>query len=331
MRVVELTGVDGYLAFDLDCALSVGGTRLAPHISRSEAVVLARAMTFRHAVLGRRVGGAAALLRATPETRDDILGRYVAEIHPLVERRSFLTFPDIGTRAEDLPAPSLTGTTTTHTALGIAVAAETALGGLRGRTLALYGFGDTAAALAAEALTRGARVTAVATPHGTVHRSGGLDVPLLLHLRDRYGDACVAHVGLPVHPPTALFTVNADILVPADRPGTLDAPRATRTPARLIAPATLAPYTRTGLATLHARGVLALPDFVSTAGADVTPTTSRGHIEHTIATLTAQTLTTADGPYPAACTLAVDFLHTWTPLPLPPPLLPDFTPARQGP
>src|SRR6266704_3336369 len=59
--VVELGSVPGFVVFDLpEAPVSAGGTRLAPDVSRAEVALLARAMTYKFAALGERVGGAKA-------------------------------------------------------------------------------------------------------------------------------------------------------------------------------------------------------------------------------------------------------------------------------
>ena len=82
MRVQRLETVDGFIVFDLDDAgISAGGTRLAPDVTEDEVALLARAMTYKFAVLGQRMGGAKAGVRATVADRDDAMARYCDEIN----------------------------------------------------------------------------------------------------------------------------------------------------------------------------------------------------------------------------------------------------------
>src|SRR5215831_19835657 len=103
--VLELGSVPGFVVFDLpDAALSAGGTRLAPDVSLAEVALLARAMTYKFAVLGAQVGGAKAGLRENPAdgpARAALMAAYCAEILPLVAAGRFLTGPDMGTFEED--------------------------------------------------------------------------------------------------------------------------------------------------------------------------------------------------------------------------------------
>src|SRR5207247_600993 len=163
------------------------------------------------------------------------------------------------------------------TGYGVAVAAETALGGgskgskgLDGRSVAIEGFGKVGGGVAREVARRGGRVAAVSTVAGCVADPAGLDVDRLLTLRQAHGDACVLGYGRPVMPPHQLFTeVNAEVLVPGTRPGAIDAQTARSLPSgvRVIAPAANAPYTEAGAEVLRQRGIVALPDFVCDPGA----------------------------------------------------------------
>jgi glutamate dehydrogenase (NAD(P)+) len=216
MRVLELSTVDGEIVFDLDCPTSGGGTRLAPDVTALETALLARAMTYKLAILEQPMGGAKAGIRAGQADREAVLARYVEEIRPLVERREFLTASDLGTQPEDFaglrtaPTPlheeDATGATldAVLTGLGVAAAADAAVGGLAGATLAIEGFGKVGATTAVEAVRLGGRVVALSTIHGAVADPAGLDVDELLELRRRHGDRCIEHTGRPVVPAPAL-------------------------------------------------------------------------------------------------------------------------------
>ncbi|WP_052423961.1 Glu/Leu/Phe/Val dehydrogenase dimerization domain-containing protein [Nonomuraea candida] len=350
MRIVELASVDGYIAFDLDCPTSAGGTRLAPDVTRAEAGLLARAMTYKLAVLGERIGGAKAVLRAEAADRAATVARYCQEITPLVEKGVFLTASDLGTRTQDFaPLPGYRADAVMHqelggelvdtmvTGLGVVVAAQTALGGLDGRTLAVEGFGKVGGAVVREAARRGARIVALSTLHGCVTDPDGLDVAALEELRAAHGDACVRLLGLPVRPAETLYEADADVLVPGARTGTLSTDRAARVRARVVAPAANVPYTEAGLRTLRERGVVTLADFVCGAGATIGylaeragqvtgADSARALVAERAGRLVGAALEHPDGPYAGSCAVAEGFLATWRDpdaLPDGPPLAPE--------
>ena len=211
-EIIELSSVPGFVVFDLPgVRISAGGTRLAPDVSVAEVALLARAMTYKFAVLGAQVGGAKAGVRGDPAdraARAALMARFCAEIAPLAADGRLLTGPDMGTTEEDFAplrerraAPEAISAVVDGvpfedllTGYGVAVAAEAALdagsgGGHRGhrgwdgRTVAIEGFGKVGGGVAHEVTRRGGRVVAVSTLAGCVTDPSGLDVELLLALR----------------------------------------------------------------------------------------------------------------------------------------------------
>jgi glutamate dehydrogenase/leucine dehydrogenase len=356
-ETVELNSVPGFVVFDLPgAAASAGGTRLAPDVTVAEVALLARAMTYKFAVLGERVGGAKAGVVGDPGDRAGRarqMARYCAAIRPLVDAGRFLTGPDMGTREEDFAplrerraAPAAIRSVVDGvpfedvlTGFGVAVAAETALhagtgGGWEGRSAAIEGFGKVGGGVAREVTSRGGRVVAVSTVAGCVADPAGLDVGRLLELRRAHGDECVAQYGLPVAPPGQLFTaVDADVVVPGTRPGVITRRAAESLPpgVQVVAPAANVPYTAQGAEVLHRRGILALPDFVCNAGAvigyraglEATPQQVLNDAGDKIAGLIAEALGHPGGPLAGGCERAARFLRGWWGDPPGPPFAPS--------
>ena len=343
-ETVELRSVPGFIVFDLPGAqTSAGGTRLATDVTVAEVALLARAMTYKYAVLGTPVGGAKAGVIGDPRDRADRtarMARYCAEIRPLIETGRFLTGPDMGTFEQDFAplrvqraAPRAISAVVDDvpfedllTGYGVAVAAETALrgtagGGWDGRSAAIEGFGKVGGGVAREVTRRGGRVIAISTVTGSVADPAGLDVQRLLELRSDYGDDCVAHYGRPLASPAELFTAEADVIVPGARPGVISGQVAQSLgPAvRVIAPAANVPYTREGADALRRRGIAALPDFVCNAGAvlgyrsaaDDTPEQVLAFAANRITDIISGVLDHPGGPLAGACEQAADFLRGW--------------------
>jgi glutamate dehydrogenase/leucine dehydrogenase len=331
---IRLRSVDALVVFDLDDARhSAGGTRLASDVSERECALLARAMTYKFAVLGSRLGGAKGVVRAIAADREDAMARYCEEIRSLVESGRFITGPDLGTYEADfapLRGPGWEGHVITSTVdgvafedvltgYGIAVAAEAALDGLDVRRVAIEGFGKVGAGVAREVDRRGGRVVAVSTIVGCLVDERGLDVERLLEWKFAHGDALVQHAGVPSRPREALFDIECDVLVPGARTGVLDEGRAARVAATAVVPAANVPYTASGLRVLHERGIAAHADFVCNAAAVVGYSSSPGagaqevldQVEQTIHDLVADTRDDPAGPFAAACARAEAFLRTW--------------------
>jgi len=332
MRTLRLQTVDAYIAFDFECPTSAGGTRLAPDVTERETQLLARAMTYKFAVLGTNFGGAKGAIRATRADRDDAVRRYVDEIRPLVQSTKFLTATDLGTTPDDLR--SLPGTDQADlmhteymgmpldaylTGLGVATAAETVLGGLEGLTVAIEGFGKVGGATAVEMVRRGARIIAFSTIHGSVQRSAGFDVDELLQLRVQHGDRLIEHLGTSVGKATDLFDVDADVLVPGARIGVIDERRARSLKARVVAPGANVPYSAAALGVLKERGIPALADFVCNAGATIgyvtdglqNPDQAVAAVEKRVRELTKESLKDPQGPLSGAARIAEAHLSTW--------------------
>jgi glutamate dehydrogenase/leucine dehydrogenase len=336
MEVVRLRNVDAFVIFDLDDAPhNAGGTRLAPDVTEKEGALLARAMTYKFAVLGHPLGGAKGLVRATADERATAMARYCDEIRPLVESRRFATGPDLGTYEADFvslrPAnwePHVVNSTVDGvafedvlTGFGVAVAADVALGGLDGRTVALEGFGKVGAGVAREITRRGGSVVAVSTVEGCVADPDGLDLDELWEARAAHGDQLVSALDRRCLPREALFEIDADVLVPGARVGVLDEQRAARVAARAVVPAANVPYTAAGLAALRDRGITTHADFVCNAAAVVGYTSPASasqqdvlaRVDRTITDLVRAFAADTRGPFAAARATAEEFLQSWGP------------------
>src|SRR6266849_4119988 len=306
MKTLRLKTVDAFVSFDLECPTSAGGTRLAPDVTERETQLLARAMTYKFAVLGVNFGGAKGAIKAAAAERDDAVRRYVDEIRPMVESATFLTATDLGTVPDDFR--SLPGTDQAdlmHTDyMGMPLDAF------------LTGLG---VATAAEMAMRGARLIAFSTIHGCVRRPEGFDVDALLELRKQYGDRLVEHLGVEVRPAADLFAVEADVLVPGARIGVIDEPRARALKARVVAPGANVPYTAGALDGLKERRIPALADFVCNAGATIGYVTDGlrnadeavAAVEKRVRNLTQDSLRDARGAVWGAGKIAETHLRTW--------------------
>jgi glutamate dehydrogenase/leucine dehydrogenase len=344
-EIIELDSVPGFVVFDLPgAAVSGGGTRLAPDITRAEVFLLARAMTYKYGALGAQVGGAKAGVVGDPadrRARAELMARYCAAIRPLTDVGRFLTGPDMGTFEEDFAplrqhqtAPDVISAVVDGvpfedvlTGFGVAVAAETALqarsgGGWEGRSVAIEGFGKVGGGVAREVSHRGGQVLAVSTIAGCLTDASGLDVERLLALRGEHGDDCIVHYGPPVGPPGQVFTtLAADVIVPGARPGVISRRTARALPSgvQVIAPAANVPYTRDGAEVARQRGIAALPDFVCNAGAVIgyrsadqaTPEQVLSAAGSLIGDLIREDLGHPGGPLAGACERAANYLRGW--------------------
>ena len=285
VRTIELrdeeAGLDAVVVIDHDLfPVSAGGTRMLPDVDAAEVARLARAMTWKFAACRVRYAGAKAGLRFSHGDREAVLSAYKEALEPY--REVFLTGPDMGTRPADfvengdreLPlwAKSHEGMDLDDLATGAGVrgAAEAALAhlgkDLDGATVVIEGFGKVGAGTARACARSGARVVAVSTVHGALVDSAGLDVESLIELRGEHGDRLVHHGRVSARPREQIFELACDVLVPGARPDSITPDLARRGDWAVVAPGANVPYAPGSLEILGARGIVAVPDFLSNSG-----------------------------------------------------------------
>jgi glutamate dehydrogenase/leucine dehydrogenase len=267
--------------------LTAGGVRMAADLSLSEMARLARAMTYKFAMLELPCGGAKSGIWLDPDdpARPAVMKAFLEAIRPLMESRQYMAGADMGTFAGDFaPIYAANGRTSLGdqlvdgmpledqlTGYGVVVAAKTAcqaLGrSLAGARVALEGFGKVGAGVAKFLAREGARLVAISNIHGTLEDPDGLDIDRLLTLRAEHGDGALQrYADMALFPSPMLLAVAADILIPGARPDRIDAEIAAAMPARLIVPAANIPYAPGAIEVLTQRNIVALPDFVTNAG-----------------------------------------------------------------
>jgi glutamate dehydrogenase (NAD(P)+) len=325
VQIQKLASTDAFIVFDLDDAPSAGITRSAPKILVDGATALARTLTYRFATFERQVGGASAGVNAAPVARPEALAAFVSEVEPLVRDGRLLTDPGRGVPADAFgglrevdPRPSdYWGSGEKLTAIGVAAAADAATGGLAGRRVAVEGFDQVGVEVAAQLAARGAKVVAVATADGTAVAEAGLEPGALAAAWAEHGAAMVGTLAGEASAPAAVFGVAADVLVTGSKTGVVDHDVAAGVEARVVVPSGPIPVTAKALAALRRRGVVVLPDFVSTAGpmfAGWPDDAGRdAEVEAAVAIERSllEVLSHADGPLLGACYRAEAFLSTW--------------------
>ncbi|WP_432844723.1 Glu/Leu/Phe/Val dehydrogenase dimerization domain-containing protein [Amycolatopsis sp. CA-161197] len=136
-------------------------------------------------------------------------------------------------------------------------------------TVAIQGIGTMGGGAAWYLHEAGVKVVAVADAAGTLYDPAGLDVPALLDLRDRFGEVDRSRLpeGVRTLPREAVVATDADILVPAAISYALRVDNENLVKAKVVVEAANAATTPEAEASLSARGVAVIPDFVANAGA----------------------------------------------------------------
>jgi glutamate dehydrogenase (NAD(P)+) len=342
-RVIELVepsvGLDAVVVIDHELfPISAGGTRMVPDVTADEVAHLARAMTWKLAVCGVPYAGAKAGIRFAAGDRAAVLGAFLEQVRGWQD--FFVTGPDMGTNPDDFltlePEGSATpiwarehdgmGMDDLSVGYGIRGAAKVALERLgrafEGAGLAVEGFGKVGAGTARACADAGARIVAVSTVEGALVDPRGLDVDELLAVRSAHGDALVRHGPVPVQPREALFETECDVLVPGARPHVIAPETAAGLRCATIVPGANVPYAPGATDALAARGILALPDFVTNAGGihlyeapecQEDPARCLAAVERLVGETTGRVLAAADAggstPTEAALEIARDFLR----------------------
>jgi leucine dehydrogenase len=253
---------------------SLGGCRMWRYddtrAALRDALRLSRAMTFKSAVAGNRLGGGKGVIMlpegdALPRDRRDVLLDFADTVDAL--RGSYITAEDVGTSAKDMEVIARgtkhvsglsrrrggSGDPSPSTALGVHAAIEASVErvfgspSLKGRTVVLTGLGHVGMRLAKGLLRAGAKVLATDIDRGK-------------------RDAIVAAGGRWIAPDRAL-TQAADVFAPCALGGILTDETVDALQVPIVAGAAnnqLADDTVAGQ--LAVRGILWAPDFVANAG-----------------------------------------------------------------
>ena len=280
------TGLRAVVAIDnTACGPAIGGTRMASDATAAEAFRLARAMTLKNAAAGLAHGGAKSVIVADPHApepdRERLVRSFASAIRDLV---AYIPGPDMGTdeqamawihdeigRACGLPA-ELGGIPLDElgaTGFGLAACAEVAQEfcevRIDGARVAIQGFGNVGQPAARFLAEKGAVLVAASDSKGTTSCADGLDVEALIAAKQSGGS--VLDVAGGTHGSVdAILDVPCDVWIPCARPDVIHEKNVERLDTKLILQGANIPITPDAEATLHARGVLSVPDFVANAG-----------------------------------------------------------------
>ena len=264
---------------------SIGGLRMAPDVSTSECVRLARAMTLKNAAAGLPHGGGKSVLFGDPKMhpqKKELLIRGMA--CALAGEKEYIFGPDMGTdekcmawvrdetgRSVGLPREvgGIPLDEIGATGWGISHAVDVALDycnlDLNGARLVVQGFGAVGKHAARFLTNKGAVLTAVSDSKGAIYSQDGLDLDKLMQLK-ALGRSVSEHTQGEKLQRDKIIDVECDIWIPAARPDVIHEQNVERLKTKLVVQGANIPITADAERTLHARGVLCVPDFIANAG-----------------------------------------------------------------
>jgi glutamate dehydrogenase (NAD(P)+) len=274
-----------------------GGLRYAPDVSLGEVSALAMLMSWKCALMGLPYGGAKGGVRCSPRglsarEREHLTRRYTAEIMLLIGPDLDIPAPDLGTDEQTMAwmmdtysmtqGKSVPGVVTGKplivggsagrreaTGRGIVYALYQAarhLGQeLRGRTVAVQGFGNVGAVAARLLWRDGCVIVAVSDVQGGIYHPDGIDIRQL----EAHVAGAGTVTGFPGTEPisnTDLLEAGCDVLIPAAVGSQIHAGNAERVKAGIVAEGANGPTTPEADAVLRERGVTVIPDILANAG-----------------------------------------------------------------
>jgi glutamate dehydrogenase (NAD(P)+) len=264
-----------------------GGLRMLPDASLEELEKVARVMTLKYGFLGLPQGGAKGSVlgdsEGAAEAHRAALHRFAKAIRPVLERREFTPYADMGTTGPEIqqmlesvgipfPRREYRGNPSGDYTAGSVFEASRAAAAVQGLNLAdcrvaIEGFGKVGGALAEMSVRAGARVVAISTSLGGLYDPRGLDIAKLRAMVKQMGGAVVEEYdSCEKIENWRLKEVPADIFCPCARHDTVQSSDVARIPASVLSCGANSPVTPEAERLLWRRGVVCVPDFVANCG-----------------------------------------------------------------
>lgn len=252
---------------------SAGPIRCAPKVLSDSAALLARDVTYMHALYGVQAGGASGGVNTKGSDRVAALKAAVDALEPLTADGLMLDAAkgvddgDLSALRESDPRPAmyhehrndLIGT-------GAAVAAQAARD-LDGARIALETLNESVTAFASAAIAAGASIVAIGTDGKTVTSPSGFAPEDLAATLADHGPESAHHLPGAVMDDRPIWAAEADLLAPGSKAGALDHVSAAEVTADLVVPVGAVPITARAVAVLQRQGTTVLPSFTTLAGA----------------------------------------------------------------
>jgi glutamate dehydrogenase (NAD(P)+) len=276
---------------------SKGGIRYHPGVTIEETKALAMWMTWKCALMSLPFGGAKGAVVVDPKHLSErelerMTRRYTTEIINLIGPEMDIPAPDVGTGAREMAwifdtfsmnkGYSVLGVVTGKplevggslgrieaTARGAAFCIREALrkqeGAVRGKRVAVQGFGNVGRNLAVILEQDGATIVALSDSSGGIHNPNGIDVAAAIaHKRD--AGTLGGFDGSEAITNDDLLVIDCDVLAPCALEQVITEDNADRVKANVVAEGANGPVTPEADQILEDRGILVLPDVLANAG-----------------------------------------------------------------
>jgi glutamate dehydrogenase (NAD(P)+) len=274
----------GYLVIDTFYeGHAVGGVRILPDVYLEEISHMARTMTKKYLFTGMACGGAKAGLILKGKAAADRTGALKAFGRALAPYIQNGYFPgcDMGSSIEDIRTIMKNGgyfcllrnhlPTHKYTAWSVIASTDVALEresvDWKGCRIAIEGFGNVGSCVASMAAEKGAKVVCVSNIIGALYNPDGLDVELMLKLKERHGNSFIKrYKDAEKYPKEKIFPLDCDVFVPCARSWSINSSNVNKIKARFIISAANVPMTIEHERLLWKKGKVIVPDAIANCG-----------------------------------------------------------------
>jgi glutamate dehydrogenase (NAD(P)+) len=274
-----------------------GGVRFHQDVTLSEVMALAGWMTIKNAAIGLPYGGGKGGVRVDPHQLspgelERLTRRYTSEIGLIIGPDKDIPAPDVGSGEREMAWMMDTYSMNVgRTVAGVVTGKPVSIGGslgrrdatgrgvfvcaaaaaqklglpLEGSRVVIQGFGNVGNAAARIFHEHGVRLVAVGDVTGAIRNDGGIDpYDLIAHVA-QHGGVRGYPKAEPI-PPSALFEVPSEFLIPAALERQITEANAWRVESKIIVEGANGPTTPAADDILEERGILVVPDVLANAG-----------------------------------------------------------------
>ena len=274
-----------------------GGLRFHPNVTLDEVKALATWMTWKCAIVNIPFGGGKGGVACNPpeltrQELESITRRYTCAVLPLIGPDTDIPAPDVYTNSQTMAWVMDTYSMMKgHSVPGVVTGKPVSLGGSLGRVDAtgrgvfytiqraaehihlrldqasaiVQGFGNVGSFSAKQLFEAGCRVVAVSDVTGALYNGNGIDIPALMsHVQK--SSSVVGFPGAQEISGEDIFSLKADIFVPAALENTISKSNAHLLDVKIIAEGANGPTTPEADEILFEKGIFIIPDILCNAG-----------------------------------------------------------------
>ena len=282
-------GMEGFLVIDNSTlGPGKGGIRMTPFVNEEEVIRLARAMTWKNALVDLPFGGAKSgiVWKGGSEMLKKTYIQRFAEMVKNFVPKMYIAGPDVSTGQKEMGwfvealknpkgatgkpkklggLPHELGSTGFGVAKATSVALEISGIDIRKATIAIEGFGNVGKFAFKHLRDSGAKIVAVSDSKGGIFLESGLDRKKLENLK-LLGKSVSDYTGGKKLKRGEIFNLPVDVLIPAAITDSINDSNKNSIKAKIIVEGSNIPIRESVEEELFKKGIIIVPDFVANAG-----------------------------------------------------------------